>query len=125
MDGRDPPDRRQLVDQTPPQVLYSDASENGRRAEKTVGREKGDCMNNLTKACKLLSLALTYAEDGAVITAIECGTEAMATLYVERDRRRKVGLISNSPGHGATDPIATDLANAAKKSVTKKRSKRA
>lgn len=77
-------------------------------------------MNNLTKACKLLSLALTYAEDGAVISAIEYGTEAMATLYVERDRRRKVGLISNS----ATDPTVTDLANAAKKSITKTRRKK-
>ena len=86
-----------------------------------MGRAKGERMNNLTKACKVLSLALTYAEDGAIITAIEYGTEAMALLYVERDRRRAVGLIrSDLPGHGATDPIATELANTAKKSVAKK-----
>lgn len=89
-----------------------------------MGREKGNRMNNLTKACKLLSLALTYAEDGAIISAIECGTEGMSALYVERDRRRTAGLISNVRGHGATDPIATELADAAKKSVTKKATKK-
>jgi hypothetical protein len=50
-------------------------------------------MNNLTKACKSLSLALTYAEDGAVVAAIEICTEAMTLLYRERDRRLQAGLI--------------------------------
>lgn len=48
---------------------------------------------SLPSACKSLSLALTYAEDGAVVSAIEHATEAMAALYVERDRRLSIGLI--------------------------------
>ena len=67
-------------------------------------------MNNRTKACKTLSLALTYAEDGAVISAIEYGTEAMALLYLERDRRRAAGLIP------APNPIGAELVDVAAKS---------
>jgi len=65
-------------------------------------------MNNLTKACKLLSLALTYAEDGAILTAIEYSTEAMSLLYVERDRRLKVGLIKSGPIHFNADEVGGD-----------------
>ena len=49
--------------------------------------------NNLTKACEALSLATTYAEDGAVVTAIQITTEALALLRKEEARRVKAGLI--------------------------------
>lgn len=50
-------------------------------------------MSALTKACKALSLAQTYAEDGAVESAITYATEGMALLFAERDRRMKMGLM--------------------------------
>ena len=55
-------------------------------------------MNRLEKAAKVLSLAVTYAEDGAVVTAIELATDGLAQLLKERDRRIACGLL---PKRGA------------------------
>lgn len=52
-------------------------------------------MNYLTKACKSLSLALTYAEDGAVLSAIRLLSEGHQLLCKERNRRIQIGLIPN------------------------------
>ncbi|MBF6570496.1 MAG: hypothetical protein IVW54_16640 [Candidatus Binataceae bacterium] len=65
-------------------------------------------MSALTRAAKALSLAQTYAEDGAVVSAIEYGTEAMALLFAERDRRMKIGLIPAFPG-ASTAPASRKM----------------
>jgi hypothetical protein len=46
-------------------------------------------------ACKSLSLATTYAEDGAIMSAIEYATEGLTLLFKERDRRMSIGLLPN------------------------------
>jgi hypothetical protein len=74
----------------------------------------------LTRACKALSLAQAYAEDGAVVSAIEYGTEAMALLFQERDRRKQIGLIPAAefetapPGKAPSARVRQGLANARK-----------
>lgn len=59
--------------------------------------------NNLTRACRTLALANTYAEDGAIITAIELTSEALALLCKERQRRMAAGLLPRM-GFGKGEP---------------------
>ena len=47
----------------------------------------------LSKAVKGLELAASYADDGAVCTAIARAQEALSLLEKEKRRRIKLGLI--------------------------------
>jgi len=53
-------------------------------------------INNLTKAGQALGVARSYAEDGAVQSAIDRITEALELLYLERQRREAIGLMKRA-----------------------------